>query len=354
MKKLKTYKQLFENKSLPALKETLEKIINDEQLPSVILNHITGDLEDIKIGIEDDIITFKVDYDVIDDLLDISRGTTYSIERIDWYDYEYYVDESEIEYIGEYLTDKQKEKLINFAKYVNYEKTNYEDDNFFYNLIIDFNLDLIKSDFIGEMMSIKQTAIKKKKYEEIDNETPFIINNHDNIELSYKKSLDFIKKHNLENIKTLTELFKKIGELLPYHVEFEYDIYDYEDYSNMKSTLDSSIKMIWDDEIGILKSYYIRDLIHSYSDDINNISILKKIFDKINWEDKENFNMYGYKYYFEMVSSKDREIYKWFISDDFNNRLKKYIKDNNIDESDDMVKTYRKMRKKEKVKQFKI
>jgi len=342
---------LFEKfKSEQPLKVILSKIISGSIEPEEILNYL-GDNDVLKKlksksgDYDDEMLSIDLNNDDVDDLLGLYRSTTTIIQNIDTYGYEYYVDDSEIDYIEYYLNDTQKQKLINFAKFVGYENTKYN-AQFYPELIEDFNLESLKSNYVGELSNIKENAVKEKKTKEIDEPSPVVID-YRGIELSYEDAIKFIEDNELE-VYTLSELFEHIGSILPYDEEFEYDITDYENFKDLTQTIDSAIDNIWNDDFKELQSDYIIKLIYSFD---KNISILKKLFDLIEWNSKERFYMKGYKYYFEMYYN-DSDIHKWIVSSDFNKRLNKYIE--NIDEDDEMIQTYKEMRKKKQVKRFKL
>ena len=353
---MKNYKSFINENNIEklTLKEVLTKIIKKELKPDTIFEYFGDKINKYKIINNDsDYIKFDVRYEEIDDILDVPEGTTNLIQYLDFYDYEYYVDDSEVDYISYNLTDKQKKNLIEFAKYIGYKNTNYNDANFFPELIEEYNLSEIKDDYIGELMDIKKNAVQRKKHEEIDKLVPFEIDN-DGLDLNYEETIKYINQFDLKEITTLEELFESIPNKIDYNNEIEYDISDYENYEDMIETINSAINMIWDSEHKLLEPNYIITLIYNIRDNKENINIIKKIFDKISWEYKEKFYMEGYKYYFQMYYSEDSDTYKWIVSDDFNKRLEKYINDNDIDSDDEMIKTYKQMRIKTKAKQFKI
>lgn len=336
-----TYKQLFESNSEMNLITVLEKIMSGELPPQEIKNHIDDIEYDEKftdyINTYDDdefddnfleIELEKFDLAYFESLMDLDKGILKWMDSVGTYNYDYNVDDSEIEYIDNNLNDAITKKMKKFAKELNFDYDE-SDENICYKFINEYKLSYIKDVYLTELSLIHKNAIEKKKKKEIDDVTPIFFN-HENFTINYEEAVKFLKTNKFTDVNTIFELFDKIGETLPYSYEIEYEVYEYENYDDLGKDIENSINMYWDDKYELVEERYWRDLV---SDRETEKEFIIKLFDKIDWF--EQFSHYQErKYYIEIVSDK---LKPWILSNDFMTRLKKYASDYDIKIEDEKM-----------------
>jgi len=355
MKTLKTYKQLFESNSEMNLITVLEKIMSGELQPQEIKNHIDDIEYDKKftdyINTYDDdefdnnfleISLKKFDLAYFESLMDLDKGILKWIEHIDTYNYDYNVDDSEIEYIDNNLNDSITKKMKNFANELNFDYDD-SDENICYKFVKEYNLLHIKDTYLSELSSIKEKATVKRKKVEIDDVTPIYFD-YEIFTISYENAVDFLKTNKFTDVMTIFDLFDKIGENIPYSYEIEYENYEYENYDNFEKDIEASVDFYWDDEIGIIEDRYFIDIL---SEANTSLELVQKIFNNIDWFEKIKYYSYGYKYYVDIILDGFNEKLKtWLLSSDFISRLEDYAKVNDIEiKNEELYLKISKMRK---------
>ena len=311
--------------------------------PEIILNYI---------GLDEDEYEIPREYDPYGDYKYDKKGFTmymsskdlaYLMDNdpsdIEWVlgvysQYEYYVDDSELDYLDTYLTPEIIKEIKDLADLFNYDLDIVDDDHngnfrkFFQYLGLNRKL----NDFKAEISMENERAVEKAA-KDLLKSLPFVLNiqyaSKFNLELKfeYNDIIEYINKHNLENIKTIKKLLEHIYE----SDEFE------------SSKIEQEIKYEYLGDFKDLKNNVI-DAVNEYSispDDVfpfiiqhDNLEAFKDNMELANfvsiYQIPESYRNDRYNL-FEIAKHFNGEILKWFDSSDFRVRMKERTKEE-IDE----------------------
>jgi hypothetical protein len=346
--------------------ENIEELENNENLKDVISSP-DFNIEDIEkyIGIDDD--DYQLDFfdgyysnnkeefklfveeSTLTDLLNIENGAIdFFMQFQDYNNYEYNVNDDELNYLHCYLDENSSNKIKTLAKAFKYKlkinKHGYEEDtiNDFltYLGLIDFEKDiLIEISYEKERCVTKEA---KRIIESLPFEISYEYNNKFNYELIFNIDTIFkyIEENKLDNIKTIKDFLENISESSELTYEVEYQSDGDADYKNLNKSIGEELD----------KFINSPDEVFPYIIMVDSLSAIKKniklaLFDyhyeiRFNYDEKKG-NL------FELAIEVNGKIYDWFKSDEFATLIKK-IGDN------DSIAAYNEFLFGENVKRYNI
>ena len=325
---LKSYK-LFENddEDTPNLISILE---SPDFKPEDILKHIGLDEKDYEIDTDyhrnpeysNEGVKLLIYDNLLENLMNIENGFISYIQRItsSYRDYEYYVDDDELNYIYSYLSGSTIEKIKELAKLFDYEiDTNEEGEikDFFEYLGLEKLLDEVKSEISME----NERAVEKKAQTLLDS-LPFSISpkysgskKNLEIDIDYETIIEYMKKNKIE-VKTLKELFENLEESSDFDYDFEYEgkyefLGDFKDVNNVVETAmenyidnpdDVFVKLIECDNLKLFKEKIdLANFTYTYDSWIN--------------YNRNRLNL------FELAKHYNKSILQWFKSYEFQKQI---------------------------------
>ena len=319
------YLKYFENIENTTLNEVITNILSGDKKPDDILLYLDIQEKHKILETSKDELIFNIKIKDFEDLLEIKNGVLGFLENVKSHEYEYYVDESESDYIHYCMRPEEIEKLLNFAKFLNFKiDASPKVEGQFTEFFEEFNLKDITDSYITSLSMIKGKAVSKLIKKEIEDRQPFhymfLYDNEYDLEvtLQYEDVLEFLDRKEVDSI---SELLEMVGNTLPYNYEIEYNCSEYEDdkdYEQLKNDIKFEISLYWDDVLNIPEDkFWIKNIKY------DNIDLIKDHFDDIDWYFKIRYYQEN-KYAFEYAQPKSN-CYKWFVSNDFSNRLDKGI-----------------------------
>jgi hypothetical protein len=249
--------KIFENSLYTPLKKLLDddnEEINDNDLEKII--GFKSKYFDLEID-NDNNFTLYLDEEFFCDFVNVENGIFTYLEGVQSdYGYEHYVDESEIEYINNYLNDDNIKLIEKICKLLDIENT---DENV--RLLLYALGDSIEpNEFIWEISYANGEVIKKEAYKAIK-DLPFSYSraysyrktygkkNFDfEIELNINDIVEYINKHNLKDIETVSDFL--------YNVDYSYFSYEIEnvwesefdpDYTELNKIAETKLDNIIED-----------------------------------------------------------------------------------------------------------
>lgn len=272
---------IFEN----SLYSSLNNIDFDEKDEN--LNTLIGfNSKDYKIDFDPtNHVDFKVDFSLsfkegfLEKYLSLEEGILqWCLTVTSYYSNDYNVDDSELEYVSNYLTKSNRELLDRLLLMLDVVDEDLNLNSFFCSL--GENLD--KDDILYDISDIKEDAIKFNVQEELDT-LPFRISEYSNdivLEFNIEKIGEYIEKNKLEDINTIRDFIDNIDfSDIRYELEYEWSSNYKGDYSELNETFKKQIKKI----INELKSSTIIK-----TDDPNQLSLFDDIeLSKIKSKEKQ-------------------------------------------------------------------
>lgn len=278
-----------EKKWLPKsiLDSYLEKFLNtNNTLYSIFNNIINGEIS-TEDAITEDLLGFPFKYDIVfdddfkktfeiksnniyndlEEAFDIDNGVLQYVDG--WADNNYAYgyasnddfDDDEYNYMFNYLNDDVKEKL-NYLKKIFYYNQSIENDTELYNFLYKFKLNSILETYSSEFSYMKNEA-KHKKAKSIVNEWGFEITNNDSIIFDIVKILPLVKDNIDSSNRTLFDILIE-SKVLNISYEWEYEIHNYEDNTDLNNSMlviiESIINDIESGDSKYLISLYIYDI----------------------------------------------------------------------------------------------
>ena len=352
MKYLIKYK-LFENVERKTLYDIIKSIDTDDDTIKIF---DLFDLDKKKYYLsEDDIsvrdLKFYTNIKDISDFMNIEDSILDDIERIfsRYNDFEYYVDRSEeMNYMSSYLNSESIDLISKLAKSFDYDlkldKDSYEQK------IVDFLkyigvYDEISYEYIADLSNLKENALKDCLEDNVISKQPFILKDDINygddnkkqfyyfVKFEYDNLLKFLEENNIkDDVYTMSDLFEKIGEILPYNFYYEYEIDEYETSDDLDKISENFINIVekyWDnDDNEIDQKLYIKIV------NVDNIQEIKNRINDIYWSIKDYISD---KYIIEFAK-KDSKCYEFFASNEFLDKMKE-----RYDEDEDFIEVLSQM-----------
>jgi hypothetical protein len=256
----KYYSYLKENKQqtlLEVIDRVLNRTLNPDKLKEYFGDELSKyELDDID---ETEIIIICEDSDV-ENIMEVEDGIISYINRFEYNDY--YVDEDELEYIFKDLDDRSIKLVKDFARALDYNLTINERG--VYEFFKNFELNEILDDYIFSLSNNYKNAIVDLINKEITNIVPFEIDYLRKTQLTiYLKKLKKYIEENDRDLEDITEVFKHIGNNVPYSYEITYNVYEYLDHKEIENDIYDSIKKYYNYQItdefwlNIIKNDYI-------------------------------------------------------------------------------------------------
>lgn len=352
MKYLIKYK-LFENVERRTLYDILKSIDTDEDTIKIF---DLFDLDKKKYYLSEDDISvrdfkFYTNIKDLSDFMNIEDSILDDIERIfsRYNDFEYYVDRSEeMNYMSSYLNSESIDLISKLAKSFDYDlkldKDSYEQK------IVDFLkyigvYDEISYEYIADLSNLKENALKDCLEDNVISKQPFILKDDINygddnkkqfyyfVKFEYDNLLKFLEENNIkDDVYTMSDLFEKIAELLPYNFYYEYEIDEYETSDDLDKISEKFINIVekyWDnDDNEIDQKLYIKIV------NVDNIQEIKNHIDDIYWINKD----YETGKYIIEFAKKDSKCYEFFASNEFLDKMKEQY-----DEDEDFIEVLSQM-----------
>lgn len=297
-----------------------------------------------------DSLTIFMKSDELENLMNINDGViNWMLNITNYYsNYEYYIDDSELDYLDRYLSYENIKKIEALAKLLKYElkydKYGDIDIGVIHEFFIKLGLKRELTDFKNEISSEKEQALKASIKDELKT-IPFEISYSNkekfDIELyfDYEDIIKYIKKHNLQEIKSISEFLENVQNSFSYDIEYE-GLEDYikNGYKDLNREVENVVekyldspddifpKLIQVDNLELFKnnieyalfSYWYKIYI-KYNDKEGNLFELAKIIngDILKWLKTSEFE----KYILKNGTKNDLEAYEKFI---FEENIEKY------------------------------
>jgi hypothetical protein len=257
------------------------------------------------------------------ELMDVENDIfSWFLQFTGYNNYENYVDDQEMDYLQNYLSDENLDKIKELSKIFDYTidvEQEGEIREFFQNLGLKDNLD----DFKYEISAENEEAIKIAT-NKILKSLPFGIDTHNgnfDIELTfdYNDIIEYMKKNNM-NVKTVEEFLENLSESSEFSYEIEYEcLSDYTDgYKDLKNEVDNVVEKYIDSPDDIFPKLI----------EVDNLELFKN---------KINLAFFGYEYEYYYKSNRNRgdlfdiakayngKILEWFTTDEFKNKVKNSV-----------------------------
>lgn len=315
------------------LLKCLESIVSGEIKPDKILKYIK--LEDYENrSIYDKNLSIWLKSSELEKLMNVENGIIKYLFYVasDYGRYEYYIEDDELNYLDNYLTEDSFKAIQDLAKVFDYEidvKERGEIKKMFDYLELNDELDTFKNEIRMENKRAIQEAAKKLIYKtlpfKLENQQNYTYNNKENyfdliIIFDYITIIEYIKKHKLE-INSIKELFENIYESNDFCYDFEYTMKDefIGDFSELNIEVYNSAQNL---EISPEKIFpiWIKN---------DNIDLFKKYLELADFISSSYvFINYNRKYLnlFDIAKNYNGKILEWFKTYDFQKKL--------IDEND--------------------
>jgi len=245
----------------------------------------------------------------------------------DYNNYEYYIDDEELNYLNNYLSDEilnNIKKMSNIFKYPIDPNEEGKIRELFEYLNLDDELDTFKNEIRYENERAVQAAAS-----EVVESIPFEIDTNGvktELTFDYKTIIEYMKKHNLD-VKTIKEFIENVEGFndFSYDVEYQNKYEHMGDFKDLNSEVENAVEkytsspddifpcLIEKDNLEVFKK--IKELaLFSYSYDI-------WLLNKNGYRDKrERLNL------FELAKYYNGDILKWFLTDKFEKYIKKLSK----------------------------
>lgn len=274
------------------------------------------------VPIYDDIsLTIYTKESILEELMNIEQGVIgYFFGIINPYsNWEYYVDDGELNYIGRNLTDENIEKVKKLGemfdiklKFDEYGVKEGEIYNLFEELGLKKEIQELKYDIESEYEDTIKIEAKK-----IIKELPFEISScykdDFNLEItfSYESIIEYIKKNNLKDIKTIKDFLKNVSSDLSYEI----DSSAYEnlgDFEDLNRNFEYCVENYIDSPDDVFPRLIIIDNLDLFKKKID-LARFDYVYDaqKINWNLKNRMNL------FQLAKHYNNSICSWFNSEKF-------------------------------------
>lgn len=272
--------------------------------------------------VDKDGITFKINFEELENIKGLEEGViNWILNLTNYYSgYEYYVDDSDMDYLDRYLPEDSLNKIEKLAKKFKYKlKKDKEGDirEFFEYLGLDDDLE----DYKNEISMENERAVEKNAHElvkllpfEIDNKHSKNFNCE--IVIDYETIIDYMKKNNIK-VNSIKDFFENVSELDDFSFEIEHDHYEYlNDFKDLTLEVNNDVSKYLDQPDEVFPHMIKYDKIEAFK---KNIKMALFSYDYDIWlnGNRESVNL------FKIAKFYDNNIYKWFLTDEFEEILKK-------------------------------
>jgi len=319
-------------------KKTLLEVLESETFkPDNILKYIGFDEDEYKIEIENNWRTGEDEssYDeksltmlINSNTLEHSIGSydngiiEYLLSFDKYNNNEHYVDDEELNYLCGYLNNELLEKIKKLSIIFKSEIDPNEEGEI-KELFDKLGLESKLEGFLSEIQMEKEREIEKEAQELIKS-LPYLIeskfNKDFNLQLyfEYDEIIKYIKKHNIEKVETIKEFIESVFENSDISYDFEYNISseNMSDYNDLKNEVENVV----DDFIGSPDDVFLymikEDKLDIFKKNID-LAIFSYVYDT--WIDSNRVRVN----LFQIAKNANKDIYKWMITDEFENIMKK-------------------------------
>jgi len=278
----------------------------------------------------------------LDDLIDKQEGTIHYILELDNYynNYSFDVDDSELNYLETYLPEETTTKIKEFAKLFNYDLTlddndikNGETRKMFDNLGLEKDLNDFKTEISNEnTRAVERLASHIIKSLPLNLSFEHVKNFDIELEIKYDDIINYMKEKNIE-VYSIKELLENISEFEEFSYEIEYND-DKSDYMDEHKDLINAVNNVVDDYL-ISPDYLFPKIIA-----VDNLEVFRNNFDKAEFNSIYDFHVkYDKKRMdlFNIARFYKGEILQWFVSPEFEERLKEEKSDEEFENYEQFI-----------------
>jgi hypothetical protein len=232
--------------------------------------------------------------------------------------YEYYVDDDELNYLENYLTTENEKQTIELAKIFGIKLStdgNRLQEGQFYKLFDKLGLYYKLNNYKGEISMENERAVEKAA-KKVISELPFkidFINKKDydiEIEIVYDDVVKHIKENNLKDVKTIKDFLEKCVHEIGTDIEYDKKNQFLGDFKDLNREIENDLDdfITWPD--GIFTNLIIE----------NKLKLFKKKIELANfghyYDIRVNYNNVR-KNLFQLSEHYKNSIYNWFKTDEF-------------------------------------
>ncbi|MCK9446721.1 hypothetical protein M0Q50_07680 [bacterium] len=328
------YLKLFEDVSdRETLYDIIEEILSLDLEPSEIENYISIKTDFDIMKMMSELLIIKTDAGFITDLMNVENGIINHMTNISNGNYCVDADYSELDYMHHYLNIENMQVIRDIANWLDWdypeESKGKDGEDVLYGETKDMFEYLGLDNMLNEMLSeisVMKSESTKKYVQKILEESPISIdkayiswNNkeyqYDSIlTIDYKKTLEFLDKHKLkDNVLSIANLLLSIGRILDYSFDIEFNSSGFDADIDADRIFENGLFDYWDiKEKKPEQRMFLKLIQNNHTDDI------KERFNDIDWNDKieDKKTKDGYHYLVE-YSNKKSDLYDWFASDEF-------------------------------------
>lgn len=318
MKFLKKFNEINENVDNDNNKTLYSYLKSDELKKYGILNYLGFDSKKISLENEDKyecIVYINTEY--LEDIMNIEHDIIRYYVNFDYYDYDDYFEDDELNYLHNYLSSHTIGKIENLAKKFNY----FEDDFYEYSGIYNFYDYLGLKENLNEYLNEIRHNYSRQKEKYIKNELeslPFKfyflhVNKYDlEVTFDYDKIVDCIEKNNIFNVKTIKEFLEKVSWDLSYDIYV--NIYFNDKDKSLENYVEYDIEFFDENSHEIFPFIICKDNLDAFKDNIK----YAKFYD-CEYKKRPNEIYYNYdlKSLFDIAHFFNKKIFKYIISDEF-------------------------------------
>lgn len=278
----------------------------------------------------------KINSDTLEDLMNIERGVLdFYLRTTSYYgDYEYNVDDDELDYLDRYLPDELLAKIKKLGELFGLDIDPNEEGKI-NELFTYLSLDDVLDDCKMEIASENERAVKKSTQKELDS-LPFDIdytysNSQFNLQLTFE--YDTIIEYMIENkieVKNLKEFIENISTDFDYSIEYESSEYT-EGFKDLIELIKNKVKKYLKEPDELFPILIEKDNLELFK---NKIDLAFFTFEYDGWyggQYREKLNL------FEISKRYKNKFLEWFKTYDF----QKNIIENNYDK----VELYKELKK---------
>lgn len=240
---------------------------------------------------------------------------------------EYYVDNDEMNYLHNYITDEISEKIKKLADLFDYE-INIEGEGEIVKLFEYLGLNSSLEDFKTEIAYENERAIEKAAKELISS-LPFQIesfydhNNRDfdcELYFDFDEMFKFIKEHN-KGVSTIENFLESVSNAIDIGYEFEYDMkYGYiGDFEDLKKNMNNELDKYVDNPDDVFPKLIEQDRLELFKDKVEELALFDTYYDFWFKYDRKHMNLV------EMAILYDNSITKWMCTKEFRTILKEKV-----------------------------
>lgn len=265
-------------------------------------------------------LTIFIKSEILESLMNTEQGViNYMLSMISSYSqYEYNVDDDELNYFGRYLTEEIITKIKKLGKLFNIKLKTDENgikEGEIHDLFIKLGLKRELQDFKYDIQSEFEKSVKKCAKETIK-ALPFeITHNYGDKDLeitfSYESIIEHIKTNKLSDIKTIKDFLKNIIHDLSYEIEYGNDIYsNLGDFKDLNNEVENVVEKYIDNPDDVFVKLI----------EVDNLKLFKKKVDLARFDytydlwisyTRERMNL------FQLAKHYKNSIYVWFNSSEF-------------------------------------